>query len=115
MKQGSRPGTAMSNVNKNIKCDSEIKKEELFKELNREDIHEEKTLVEGDSIVVIEYCTDCANHKMSTNHDENKYISKAENIRNSILKDFHSLKVVMKPQTHKVSQFLKIKKIRKRR
>ncbi|CAD8074053.1 unnamed protein product [Paramecium primaurelia] len=89
-----------------------IKKLRTFQELweKNEEIHnkseqhqgfrefrEFKDISEEDVIVTIEYCTNCHEHTGSTKHDETRYLSYAQQLKNEILKRFPIVKVILKP------------------
>ena len=47
--------------------------------------------------MVIEHCANCANHKTSTKHVEEKYLAFARRIKQAINQQFPGLKVALKP------------------
>ncbi|CAD8155673.1 unnamed protein product [Paramecium pentaurelia] len=89
-----------------------IKKLRTFQELweKNEEIHnkseqhqgfrefrEFKDISEEDVIVTIEYCTNCHEHLGSTKHDEARYLSYAQALKNEIIQRFPIVKVILKP------------------
>ncbi|CAD8207719.1 unnamed protein product [Paramecium pentaurelia] len=89
-----------------------IKKLRTFQELweKNEEIHnkseqhqgfrefrEFKDISEEDVIVTIEYCTNCHEHMGSTKHDEARYLTYAQALKNEIIQRFPIVKVILKP------------------
>jgi hypothetical protein len=69
----------------------------------RFDYKDPKQLSEGEIMIVIEHSDDPGRVLMSTSHDYEKYKRIASKIRTWIMRDFPSMKVIMKPNNHKVS------------
>jgi len=103
-----RPQTAvtgMSRKDNKANQDEESKKREVEQEMIKKytrPYKETLLLNEGQSLVIIEHCTNCVAHNMSTKHDESKYRRYAENYRMNILRDFPSVLVNIKPNKHEV-------------
>lgn len=68
----------------------------------RMDYKDPKQLSEGEIMIVIEHSDDPGRVLMSTSHDYEKYKRIASKIRTWIMRDFPSMKVIIKPNNHKV-------------
>lgn len=78
------------------------KKEERDKKYReaRYDYKDPYQLSEGEIMIVIEHSDDPGRVLMSTSHDYDKYKRIASKIRQWILRDFPSMKVIIKPNNH---------------
>lgn len=71
----------------------------------RTEYQSSEILEEGQSMIIIERSANCESFNMSTRQDEEKYTRIAEKLRDNILRDFPSIKVVIEPNYHKVAFF----------
>lgn len=71
----------------------------------RTDYQSTEVLEEGQSMIIIEKSANCDSFNMSTRQDEEKYTRIAEKLRDNILRDFPSIKVVIEPNYHKVYKY----------
>lgn len=87
---------------KKSKEDAKRREEEKLKALlrNRADYKDPYLLAEGEIMIVIEHSDDPGRVLMSTSHDYDKYKRIASKIRQWIMRDFPSMKVIIKPNNH---------------
>ncbi|KAM3139739.1 hypothetical protein pb186bvf_008197 [Paramecium bursaria] len=84
---------------KNYKELSEVNEQIQQKQMNSDirNFKEFDTLMNGDLVVTIEYCTNCSTHQGSTRHDEEKYYSYATTLKQEIIAQYPMAKVYLKP------------------
>lgn len=88
----------------NKKKEDELKAQQKEKEqmikASEIDYKDPQQLSEGEIMIVIEHSDDPGRVLMSTSHDYEKYKRIASKIRSWIIRDFPSMKVVIKPNNH---------------
>ena len=84
------------------KAEEERRKKEYEEKLRkvRVDYKDPHQLSEGEIMIVIEHSDDPGRVLMSTSHDYEKYKRIASKIRQWIMRDFPSMKVIIKPNNH---------------
>jgi hypothetical protein len=88
-------------VNKK-EMEEEEKRQKIIQKLKdlRVDYKDPYQLSEGEIMIVIEHSDDPGRVLMSTSHDYDKYKRIASKIRQWIMRDFPSMKVIIKPNNH---------------
>lgn len=89
-------------ADKKTKEVEDTKKKQMHAALlrNRADYKDPYLLSEGEIMIVIEHSDDPGRVLMSTSHDYDKYKRIASKIRQWIMRDFPSMKVIIKPNNH---------------
>ena len=74
---------------------------------NSNNDYELRSLRYGEYCVLIEFCSNCAQHNNSLRHDPQKYLEKALSMKASVQQEFPFVKIFLKPLQTQIKESIK--------